>query len=263
MLYIENEKIVPTIFPDKTSQVWKIDINDYKEENVTITWKFESEDELMHLCQLYDLLNAYGYKIKLKLPYLPYARQDKNVSNETTFAFKTFAKILNTMIFTEVEIVDPHSSLYYLIHNSKAIYPIEEVKKAFEATNSNCVVYPDSGAFLKYLNIYKDINESFEHPYSAKKIRNQLTGWIESYNVDGDFKDKNVLIVDDICDGGTTFNILSKSLIKLGAKEINLFVTHGIFSRGLDKLKENINRIFVRDFEVDSWYNNTFIKKHY
>lgn len=63
--------------------------------------------------------------------------------------------------------------------------------------------------------------------------------------------DKNILIVDDICDGGATFMLLTKDLYKRGAKSINLFVTHGIFSKGLKPLKEaGINRIFTAKGEA-------------
>jgi len=48
-----------------------------------------------------------------------------------------------------------------------------------------------------------------------------------------------------------TFKILAKDLLAKGAKEVNLFVTHGIFSRGLKTLKDaGINRIFAQDGEA-------------
>jgi phosphoribosylpyrophosphate synthetase len=62
----------------------------------------------------------------------------------------------------------------------------------------------------------------------------------------GDCKDKRVLIVDDICDGGKTFELLAKDLYNAGAEEVNLFVTHGLFSKGLIPLKlAGIKRIFT------------------
>jgi len=59
------------------------------------------------------------------------------------------------------------------------------------------------------------------------------------------------MIVDDICDGGATFILLAKELYAAGAKEVNLFVTHGIFSKGLIPLYEaGIKRIFTQDGEA-------------
>ena len=80
----------------------------------------------------------------------------------------------------------------------------------------------------------------------GEKVRDQSTGRITHYSINGDVKDKNILIVDDICDGGMTFRILSKSLVDRGSKSNNLYVSHGIFSQGLDVLRnDGINRIFT------------------
>ena len=43
---------------------------------------------------------------------------------------------------------------------------------------------------------------------------------------------QDVLIVDDICDGGRTFIELAKELRHLTTGRIYLYVTHGIFSKG-------------------------------
>ena len=46
-------------------------------------------------------------------------------------------------------------------------------------------------------------------------------------------KGKKCLIVDDICDGGGTFVGSAKLLIEAGADRVDLYVTHGIFSKGI------------------------------
>jgi ribose-phosphate pyrophosphokinase len=56
---------------------------------------------------------------------------------------------------------------------------------------------------------------------------------------------KTCLIVDDICDGGGTFVLAANYLHSLGAKNIALYTTHGIYSKGTDVLSDNhISRIF-------------------
>lgn len=51
-----------------------------------------------------------------------------------------------------------------------------------------------------------------------------------------------------LCDGGRTFTELARALKDRGAGRIGLFVTHGIFSRGLDPLfAEGIDDIFTTD----------------
>lgn len=256
MIKVNNIPVHTTIFPDNTSQVWKLpeELINKRNAHVDILWEFCNEGELMHLSQLVDLLNEYDISSSLELTYLPYGRQDKEISNTTTFALKTFANLINNMGFTKVTILDPHSTdALNLINNSYAIYPFKEVIDIFNLTSSDFICYPDNGAKRKYSSLYP-----FFHIYGSKK-RNQLTGYIESYSIISSYniKDKNILIVDDICDGGMTFKLLTKDLLKAGAREINLFVTHGIFSKGLRPLKDaGISRIFTSKGEISELQGN-------
>ena len=44
--------------------------------------------------------------------------------------------------------------------------------------------------------------------------------------------DVKILIVDDICDGGMTFIKVAEVLKNFGTKQIDLAVSHGLFSKG-------------------------------
>lgn len=247
MIKLNGTPIVPTIFPDKTSQIWKLDSILLKHTNYFhITWEFESEAELIHLAQLADLLRYYGHKTTLRIKYLPYARQDKKIGNETTFALRSFTKLLNACEFDQIIINDPHSNIALeLINNSEATYPDSLIYELKFSLGFDIACYPDKGALLKYGEMY-----NFPNVY-GEKIRDQATGHITEYKLVGNPEDKNVLIIDDICDGGATFITLTKELYKAGAKEVNLFVTHGLFTQGTHKLKSiGINRIFTADGEI-------------
>lgn len=261
MIYLNGKPVKPTLFPDQTSQIWKV-----PEEQINlitenyIIWDFDHEGEFLHIAQLKSLIDAisltYTY---LTMSYLPYARQDKPISNESTFALRTFAGLLNSLKFDGVGIVDPHSEIALeVINNSKAVYPTYEVELAYHVTNSDIVCYPDKGAKNKYSNIY---NFPFFH---AKKVRNQSTGEITSIElVDKKTTMHNILIVDDLIDGGGTFIGLAKKLYEIeGVKEVNLFATHGIFSKGLKPLKDaNIKHIFTKDGEISEVQGNIVYKK--
>lgn len=254
MISVNGHEIKPTIFPDGTSQVWKLDLDMFRDDMLLVTWKFENESELFHLAQLKTLMNEYKNRrtrIHLSMPYLPYARQDKEISNESTFAFFTFASMINNMDFDSVVCMDAHSDKAYAIKNLTVTYPTNVVKNVFNSCSSNVVVYPDQGACKKYITEYCDL------PYMyGEKIRNQITGNITNYVLKEKLWYKplsidNVLIVDDICDGGATFIILAKKLYEQGAKNVNLFVSHGIFSKGTQVLRDTgIKRIFTKDGEV-------------
>lgn len=247
MITLGNLPINVTLFPDKTSQVWQIkNLVPPRIPTFDVQWKFESEAEFLHLAQLKDLLDSCpSSRKKLTISYLPYARQDKPISNNSTFALHTFAKLLNTLNFDEVVIVDPHSEIALnLIQNSKAVYPTKIVENLIKKEKIDVICFPDKGAQTKYEKLYKFSN------FSGQKVRNQLTGQIEKYTINGNVKKTNVLVVDDLCDGGATFILLAKELYNQGANSVSLFVTHGLFTKGVEILWEaRIDKIFTIDSE--------------
>lgn len=250
MIILNGHYVRPTIFPDRTSQVWKLpeELLGMKDEELDIVWQFESEAELLHLAQLKYLLDHYRhdypYDCKLTITYLPYARQDKWPSNTSTFALQSFAPLLNSLKFNPVVIHDPHSKLALsLIKNSQAWYPQEELTKAIVKRQSDIICYPDKGALTKYREAY---HSNFPYMW-GEKVRDQLTGQITSYEIFGNVEGRKVMIVDDICDGGATFVLLAQKLLTSDAKEVSLFVTHGLFTKGTDILQQaGIHHIFTK-----------------
>lgn len=247
MILLNGQPVPITHFPDNTSQVWKLPnelLFDSKE--FWIDWRFSHEGEIMHLAQLAHLLSRVTRTpMYLLIRYLPYGRQDKSVQNHQTFALHTFAGIINSMGFDQIEIIDAHSSVATdLLVNAVSIQSTE-LSRIWNEGHYDLVCYPDKGANSKY-------SKEYDYPHVfGNKTRDQLTGHITGYELYGDVYGKRVLIVDDICDGGATFQILTKDLLANGAKEVALFVTHGIFSKGVRTLFDaGIARVFTADGEV-------------
>lgn len=249
MIYLNGQPLSVTIFPDNTSQVWKIppSILPTEGEEATVKWDFSHESEFLQLAQLKLLLDDIGVASYLHMSYLPYGRQDKFISNETTFALRAFAKQLNSLKFEDVIITDPHSDVALrLIANSHAEYPKEALKQVIFDQDITMACYPDKGAVVKYSRVYEEeIGSAFVY---GEKVRDQLTGHITSYKLIGKVAGENVLIVDDICDGGMTFKLLAKDLLAAGAKSVVLFVTHGIYSKGVRTLYDSgIKAVYDKD----------------
>lgn len=245
MILLNGIEVKPTIFSDKTSQVWKLEMPN--QSFCEIEWRFESESELMHLAQLRALVDLHFSEVSLCMPYLPYARQDKEISNDSTFALRIFAELINEMNFHKVSCFDPHSDVAdALFNNFDAHYPTFQVGETYEFCSAQAICFPDAGASKKYSKFFS----GYYPTISAEKTRDQSTGTIVDYKLIGKVP-RNVLIVDDICDGGTTFILLAKGLKENGAFNIDLFVSHGIFSKGTEILRAaGISRIFTKDGEV-------------
>jgi ribose-phosphate pyrophosphokinase len=93
---------------------------------------------------------------------------------------------------------------------------------------------PDAGALKK---IYK-LAELYPHcsVVCANKIRDLTNGKIIDTKINPEdlhekIHEKVVWVVDDICDAGGTFLALAKAIPDyIIPKELNLYVTHGIFA---------------------------------
>lgn len=230
----EIKNVVPTMFPDGTSQVWKVNYPSFKGNTFAVIWHFEHESELIHVLQLLDLLFYNNYNVvELYIPFLPYGRQDKEISNMSTFALHTFASVIRSYVkkygFT-VSTLDVHSRQFLIKNYSAEPY----INKAIYESTADVIIYPDRGAGNRY--ILGDI------PFVIlEKERDQITGQIlgikfseETINVE--IEGKRVLIVDDIADGGATFIGAAKLLYEHEVDSVSLYVTHGIFSKGFECL---------------------------
>ena len=248
----ENKEIKfeTALFPDKTSQCWKIE---RQLEVHTVLWQFESEAEVFQLFQLLKLIPS-GYQ--LVVPFMPFARQDKAISNTTTFARQVLLDILHDQFHVRnIICTDPHSN-YGAGNGEKSDLWILDTKlqnQMFsQAINENDIIcYPDKGAKSRYGFNHKPV-------IYFDKVRNQQSGVIESIKLCGEnveLRDKKILIVDDLCDGGGTFIQAANVLKQYNPKEINLAITHGIFSNksGILNLLENgINKIYTTNTYIRS-----------
>ena len=206
-----------------------------------VTWRFEREDEFFTVAQIRDLFK--NKKLDLLIPYLPYARQDKKIANDHTFALHTFASLLNELDFSKVMAWDVHNPALTeeLIWHFVNVSPEPAHKKLLETIKANTVIFPDAGAASRYPWLLSD---QTLNKVVYKKKRDQATGKITGLErSEGSFLPTGgpCLIVDDICDGGATFLGIHEAMKAEGIRPehaLHLFVTHGIFSKGRDILQD-------------------------
>ena len=254
MLTLNGHTFIPTMFPDRTSQVWNLGhiITGMSENKVV--WHFEREAELIHLQQLKLLLDAIDnfidkpYPAELSIPYLPYARQDKEVRDDRTFALEAFAQIINSQKWDKVSAFDVHNprAAFKLIDRFHNVQP-----DLWFLTKYDTVIFPDFGAMTRYgrVMIQQGIADTLvDKIFSCNKNRDPQTGRIENFAVNGDpdLKGKKIIVVDDLCDGGATFNILADTALEKTLSS-TLYVSHGLFSRGIGQLLKNYDQIITTD----------------
>lgn len=234
MIKVAGHIITPDIFPDKTQQVWKLPAEVFSATR--IDWQYEGDHEIVTLAQLTDLMLVESQSLirpVVHIDFLPYGRQDKVVSNMATFGLNTFMKMLASMWIGGIITVDVHSDVaktaaaeYDLMLSS--VFPHAEISNAIKASESEVLCFPDKGAMARYYRY-------FDQPaVYCEKVRDQLTSEILSLELKSeiDITGKNVIIIDDICDGGRTFIEVTKLLRSKNVGRVTLYVSHGIFSKG-------------------------------
>ena len=196
----------------------------------TIIWLYENNEELVALYFLTKHLQSKGVTdISLKLPYIPNARQDRVKKNEDVFTLKYFTQMINSLRFSKVTVLDPHSYVSEaLIEHIDIQSPKSYVEKVLEELKEKhneevLMFYPDEGAMKRYSNM-------FDKPYTfGIKKRDWATGEIRGLEVSGQkelVEGSTILIVDDICSRGGTFYYSAKALKELGAGKIYLYISH-------------------------------------
>lgn len=244
MIKVNGFVIKPTIFPDGTSQVWKLPKGLLDSKYVTITWYFEAEREMLDLWSIRALFPSVK-EIALHMPYMPYARQDKPVSNDATFSLTVFASMINSLHFDLVSTVDVHNpELTKQMITNFVSYDVQTVQQNLVGVlQPDCIVFPDAGA----ANRYSAIALGKKKVVYAKQ-RSPGTGNITFHVLEESSREvyrslpiqkQKFLIIDDICDGGATFISIAGDInSQFLNSEISLFVTHGLFSKGMKPLAD-------------------------
>lgn len=254
---------------------------------VTVKGNILSSNDMMEALLLIDaaeslLMNTQvmEWEIELITPYLPYARQDRHCAVGDAFSLRIFGNILDMTPVKRVICADVHSKTSIseiggLVNIPQEVCLKEALKEleididkmSSDLQLGNMVfVSPDAGAVDKTNNCRKMFFPQNVTPMctaSFNKVRDTSTGEITGMSfVGSDLTGKTIMICDDICDGGRTFIEVAKVLkekFKTPREKMILYVTHGIFSKGVEELSKyygeiitynNLNNITLPEGEV-------------
>lgn len=226
------------------------------EDEITITTRIKSFNELGMLLMATDALRRMEVeRIHLVVPYFPAARQDRLMMPGEPLSVKVYTEIINAQHYQTVTILDAHSSVTpALLNRVRNISNINFVTTCLQGEKDFVLVAPDGGALKKIYQLSQILGGV--PVVECSKVRDVTTGKLSGFKVYADdLENKKCVIVDDICDGGGTFLGIAEELKKKNCGKLQLIVTHGIFSKGLEKL----TNIFDQVCSTDSFttINNT------
>lgn len=202
-----------------------------------------NSEDVIRLLMLADALKRMNCIVwKLDIPYFPYARQDRVCNAGEALSVKVMADLINSIGAEKVVLTDPHSDVLPALVNNCELLDVRKLG-LMDTIGDKLVICPDAGAEKRILKLGREY-------VMATKVRDIATGEIKETRLYGDVSGRDCIIVDDICDGGRTFVELAKSLRAGGANSVDLYVSHGIFSKGMGVFENLINGIYHFDYKV-------------
>lgn len=262
LVYPEKSEIKYQVnrFPDGQQDVVIIDKSNLELHDVQIVSRFNSFKDLeLILCSLVALRRLQVNWVSLFIPYLLGARSDRQFQDGgTSYLVDIVAPIMNQFRFSRVTVLDVHSDVAAAcIHRLKNISNedfIETILNALYPAGEETfyIVSPDAGSFKKLHKLADKINYNREM-IICNKIRD-TEGKLSNVVVPVTEKHTNsdLIIIDDICDGGATFLNIAKEIKRSNHKgKVYLMVTHGIFSKGFTELSQYFDGIFCTNSVKD------------
>lgn len=232
------------MYSDGTPMVKNDNWDEIVERADTMVLRPHSLNSFVVAMFLVDAIRLAGGKIhRLILPYVPGARQDRtNPTGDVLFTIESVTSMINQRRFSRVVILDPHSPETTIrIHNVRVFPQSEVAKKLWQGYSG--IIAADKGGKARAEAMAAAMNLPI---YYGFKERNVATGKLTGFGLDPIPAGGHYLVVDDICDGGGTFIGLAEKIREQGAYA-DLFVSHGIFSKGTDELKKYYKNIITTD----------------
>lgn len=236
-------------FPDGQRHI-EIQTVYVEDEHVWVETAIRNGDELLDVMLAKDALDMMGVWSSLNIRYLMGARMDRRISKVQPFTLQVIARILNAAGFRAIRVLDPHSQVTLDLLRAEAVRPVHAAScvLAHYHADRTVIVAPDAGAEPRVSELL-----SLAHGGRAfsvvqgRKVRDPQTGRLSGFAVldSSRVQGKHCLILDDLCDGGGTFVGLAAALRAAGAVGVDLFVTHGIFSKGMPL--DGIDTIYTTD----------------
>ena len=210
-----------------------------------------ANDNLMELLLCIDALKRSSAKnITAVIPYFGYARQDRKVAPRTSISAKLVSNLITKAGADRVVTVDLHAGqiqgFFDIPVDNLFATPIfaRHVKKKLKIKNLICVS-PDVGGVERTRALARKLDVGI----AIIDKRRPAPGKSQVMNVIGNVNNKTCIIIDDIIDSGGTIVNAAQALLNRGAKEVHVYITHGVLSgQAVEKIKKSkIKNLVITD----------------
>jgi ribose-phosphate pyrophosphokinase len=242
-VYIETET---KIFPDGES---KITLRKIPKKSVILVVQSTYPPVDTNLLQALSIISQVR-KISSRtfaiIPYMGYARQDKQFLSGEVITMSIVAKMLQSAGAKKVIVVDIHSNtaLNHFNIPTENVSAMPELANYFKKLNlkNPLVVSPDMGGSSRSKKFASLLKTDF---IVLKKHRDRKTGRVNIQTTKVDVQGKDLILVDDIISTGGSIIKAAQFLKKQKCKRVFVACTHGLLVEDAEKKirKAGVSRI--------------------
>ena len=194
------------------------------------------DTNLLQILSIISEVKKISSKIYAIMPYMGYARQDRQFLNGEIATMSVVAKMLQAAGAKKAIVVDIHSKTalrHFKIptENVSAIPELAKYLKKLKLKNP-IVVSPDTGGSLRAKKFADILKSDF---ITLKKSRNRKTGKVSIQSTKADVNGKDLIIVDDIISTGGSIVKATQFLKKQKCKRVFVVCTHGLLVGDAEK----------------------------
>ena len=198
------------------------------------------DTNLLQALSIISQARKVSSKIYAIIPYMGYARQDRQFLSGEVVTMSIVARMLKSAGAKKIVVVDIHSkiALNHFKIPKENVSAIPELAKYFKRMKLKdaLVVSPDMGGALRAKKFASLLQTNF---IALKKSRNRNTGKVVIQSSKVDVRGKDLILVDDIISTGGSIVKAAQFLKKQKCKRVFVACTHGLFVEGAEKKIKN------------------------
>jgi len=229
------------VFPDGESKI-TLKGKPQKNKIIVVQSTYPPVDEnLVQTLAIISKASEYGTEVIAVMPYMGYARQDREFLPGEVITMKVIAKLFKSVGTSKIIVVDIHSmiGLKYFNIKSKNVTAIPDLAKYFSKLKlrNPLVVSPDHGGKERAKEFAKFLNTEY---ITLEKQRDRKTGKvaIKSTNFD-EIAGRDLILVDDMISTGGSIIKSTEFLKKQKCARVFVACTHALLRNGAEKKIKN------------------------
>ena len=192
---------------------------------------------MVHTLSLITKAKENSSQVDVVVPYMGYARQDREFLPGEIVTMKVLAKLFKGAGASKIIAVDIHSliGLKYFSIKTENVTAIPDLVKYFKKLRlkNPLIVSPDQGGKERAKEFAKELDSNY---IALEKIRDRKTGKvkIKTKNL-SEVKNRDLILVDDMISTGGSIIKATQFLKKQKSKRIYVACTHALLMNNAEK----------------------------